>query len=181
LLFPIGMFPWIMIAATLIFFTEEDWKKVGLIKDSAVTRITSTSFSLSTWQAALLGLYICMQVWLPLRHYAHPGNVLWNERGLRFAWHVMVMEKNGMTSYHIQDQNSGKDWIVYPSEYLIPAQERQMSFQPDMIKQFGEFLIGEWEQKGYPNIAVTVKNRVCVNKSCKSFSWENLESIHMEE
>ncbi|MEM6768106.1 MAG: HTTM domain-containing protein, partial [Bacteroidota bacterium] len=181
LLFPIGMFPWIMIAATLIFFTEEDWKKVGLIKDSAVTRITSTSFSLSAWQAALLGLYICMQVWLPLRHYAHPGNVLWNERGLRFAWHVMVMEKNGMTSYHIQDQNSGKDWIVYPSEYLIPAQERQMSFQPDMIKQFGEFLIGEWEQKGYPNIAVTVKNRVCVNKSCKSFSWENLESIHMEE
>lgn len=170
LLFPIGMFPWIMIGAALIFFTEEDWKKLLGEKPFLQTHLQA-SYTIPSGWVVLLGLYMGLQIFLPLRHYSYPGNVLWNEKGLRFAWHVMVMEKNGMTSYEIVDLDSEKKWTVYPSQYLIPAQERQMSFQPDMIFQFAEHLRGEWKMKGYPHVQITIENRTCVNKECRNFQW----------
>ena len=165
-----------MIAATLVFFDENDWQKIfPRIGDHFETKPQPAS--ILRLAIISLAIYMLIQVSLPLRHFILPGDVLWNEKGLRFAWHVMVMEKNGMVTYYMNDPESGKKWTETPNRYLIPAQTRQMAFQPDMIQQFGEFLEKEWEKKGYPDIQVEIENRVCVNKECKTMRWNLADSF----
>ncbi|MEL6673068.1 MAG: HTTM domain-containing protein [Bacteroidota bacterium] len=171
LLFPIGMFPWIMMASTLIFFTADDWRKWGKNRLPEKPHTPPVFQAKKVW-GLFLALYLGIQIFLPLRHFLYQGSVLWNEKGLRFAWHVMVMEKNGMTAYFLSDPATGKNWTIYPDAYLIPAQERQMAFQPDMIQQFGRFLRAEWKKKGYEEVRIRAENRVCVNKQCRDVEWE---------
>ncbi|MEM7370738.1 MAG: HTTM domain-containing protein [Bacteroidota bacterium] len=174
LLFPIGMFPWIMIGGSLIFLEAQDWRKLlhyVRLPLPARPRPMLPSNSIASWKLLLISCYVSIQLCLPLRHHLYPGDVLWNEKGLRFAWHVMVMEKNGMATYYLKDLESAKEWTIYPSEYLIPAQERQMSFQPDMIHQFADHLRQLWRADGYEHLEIRVENRVCINKQCKTLEW----------
>ncbi len=97
LLFPIGMFPWIMIAATLIFFPP-DWpvrlytllggRRLALTRYTAPAAFTPEAGNFPVrWRVGAVGLalFALLQVVMPLRHFAYPGNVRWNEEGYRFA------------------------------------------------------------------------------------------------
>ncbi|MCB8946435.1 MAG: HTTM domain-containing protein [Ardenticatenaceae bacterium] len=137
LLFNIGMFPWIMIACTLVFF---DWQiEVNEVVESRWERP-------SPWLRTLLTLFFLVQLLLPLRHWLYPGNVNWTEEGFRFAWRVMLVEKTGQVTFFVRDPASGAEWLVLPSDYLTLQQEKQMSFQPDMIVQFAHFLAEQHSQ-----------------------------------
>lgn len=133
LLFHIGMFPWIMIACTLVFF---DWQ----MKTTA--QPAPHHWSKSKW--AVLGLFLFIQLLLPLRHWLIPGDVNWTEEGGRFAWRVMLVEKTGHATFYVQDEATGRSWIVLPADYLTDLQEKQMAFQPDMIVQFAHFIASQY-------------------------------------
>ncbi len=137
LLFNIGMFPWIMIACTLIFF---DWQSVN---DPVSTAKTATP---PRWVMGFLALFLGIQLLLPLRHWLYPGNVNWTEEGFRFAWRVMLVEKTGQVTFTVRDPASGAQWHVLPSQYLTVQQDKQMAFQPDMIIQFAHFLVAQYPQ-----------------------------------
>src|SRR5690606_24112690 len=105
-LFNIGMFPLIMTSAALIFFSPS-WPRrlVGWlgarVRAPALRDVTAppplaeaAPQSPSRLALAAIALYVVVQVALPLRHHVYPGAVLWNEDGMRFAWHVMVREKH---------------------------------------------------------------------------------------
>jgi len=160
-MFYIGMFPWIMIACTLIFFEGDEWRRLfpGIPKASPTFSRQNKSLNIR-W---LLIPYFALQFFLPLRHHIYEGNVLENEKGLRFAWHVMVMEKNGHVEYQLEDVTTGNKWKVAPSSYLTLAQEKQMSFQPDMIVQFGIYLKDNYRAETGKECRVTAKNWTSLN------------------
>ncbi|MCB9007964.1 MAG: HTTM domain-containing protein [Ardenticatenaceae bacterium] len=139
LLFNIGMFPWIMIACTLVFF---DWRIPG----RAAQRPLPNEKRLPFWQASVLALFFLIQLLLPLRHWFYPGNVNWTEEGVRFAWRVMLVEKTGQVTFFVRDVATGAEWLVLPADFLTDQQEKQMSFQPDMIVQFAHFLAEQYPQ-----------------------------------
>ena len=139
LLFNIGMFPWIMIACTLVFF---DWRIPG----RAAQRPLPNEKRLPFWQASLLALFFLIQLLLPLRHWLYPGNVNWTEEGVRFAWRVMLVEKTGQVTFFVRDVATGAEWLVLPADFLTNQQEKQMAFQPDMIVQFAHFLAEQYPQ-----------------------------------
>jgi hypothetical protein len=56
----------------------------------------------------------------------------------------MLVEKTGHATFYVTDLANGRMRTIYPSQYLILAQEKQMSFQPDMILEFAHFLAGEF-------------------------------------
>ena len=171
LLFPIGMFPWIMLVSTLIFFSVEDYRAaLGWLRvPGMMSRLTSSPLSRASFSKSkrisssltplVLSLFFIFQIGMCLRHYAYPGSVLWHEQGYRFSWRVMLAEKTGSATFRITQD--GNTQTVYPSEYLTPQQVKQMSFQPDMILQFAHLLASEagGDAQVYADVWVSVNGR----------------------
>lgn len=163
-LFNIGMFPWLMMFGSLIFVSADEWKYVLKCFHLKLPIYKSTiAFKTNKLIISFLALFIFAQILLPLRHFALTKNVSWTENGFRFAWHVMVMEKNGYAEFMVIDPNSGKRWVEYPSKNLTTIQEKQMSFQPDMIWQYAQFLQKKYQKRGFENCEVYVDCRVSLN------------------
>lgn len=166
-LFPIGMFPVIMIASTLIFYSEK-WHRRLIDR---LQRILSyrfdvdykPTFTLNHRLTYFFVLFALIQVTLPFRYLVYPGNLFWTEEGYRFSWRVMLMEKAGYVTFKVNDPKTDKHTLVYPYEYLTPQQEKMMSTQPDMILQFAHFLDKEFQEKGIHEPIITAEAYVTVN------------------
>ena len=164
-LFPIGMFPFIMIISTLIYFSADFHSRV-IDNSTRVFKwifkayfITENSFKnsmpnpvfKSRFQPVILSIlavHFVLQIALPFRYALYPGNLFWTEQGFRFSWRVMLMEKYGNVTFHIRDKATGRAGEAMNSDYLTPQQEKMMASQPDMILQFAHFLKGEYAKKG---------------------------------
>ncbi len=169
LLFQIGMFPYIMILATLIFFPASVHQNLLSLVSRGYRQVftTAKAYTVSPgWQKISLGLitlHIIVQLTLPFRYLLYPGNLFWTEEGYRFSWRVMLMEKAGYVVFHIADPVTGKKEQVRNYDYLTPNQEKMMSTQPDMILQFAHFLVGEYKNKGFLKPQVNVESYVTLN------------------
>jgi hypothetical protein len=112
---------------------------------------------------ALLGVYFALQLAIPLRHFAYPGDVCWSEQGFRFAWHVMVMEKDGSVVLHVREPATGRHWDVAPTDYLTRYQTKMMAPQPDMILQLAHMVADDFRARGVRDPVVTVDAFVSLN------------------
>jgi len=101
---------------------------------------------------------------MPLRYIFYPGNVLWTEQGFRYAWNVMLMEKDGYIQFYVEDKTTHQRFIEYPQKYLTPLQERMMSTQPDMILQYANFLAGLYRKKLRHPVSVYADAYVSLNQ-----------------
>jgi hypothetical protein len=171
LLFPIGMFPYIMIGATLIFFptTWHDGvmkRLVGLFANSSplpnIQPMTHSQWAMRGL-IALFVLHFSIQFIWPFRYLAYPGPLFWREEGYRFSWRVMLIEKAGYATFYVVDKTTGKRITVVPSSFLNPHQEKQMSTQPDMILEFAHFLRDHYRQQGLQDPAVYAEVFVTLN------------------
>ena len=61
----------------------------------------------------------------------------------------MLVEKSGEIWFRIHDKTSGREMIAEPSSDLSPQQQKQMSFQPDMILQYAHHLGSKIRREGY--------------------------------
>ena len=156
LFFQIGMFPYIMILLTLLFFSESYHKRLiyilsGLMpfgnnKEHDFIGNKHYSIDMSIVKIVFIVFFI-LQLTVPFRYLLYPGNLFWTEQGYRFSWRVMLMEKSGYTQFKIKDKTKEGVIIVDNSEYLSPIQEKMMSTQPDLILQYAHFLNKEYEGK----------------------------------
>ena len=169
-LFPqLGMFPWLMIGLTLIFF-DPDWpRKLLRALRFRLRQPVEQAISPETrpWltRVGMVGLvlFATVQLALPLRHYAYPGNVRWTEEGYLFAWRVMLSEKVGFVQYRVRDPGSGQSWLVEPDQYLTPLQVERMSFQPDMIRQTARIIANDFAERGHHDVIVNTDAFVAFN------------------
>ena len=65
--------------------------------------------------AALAVLWVVVQVALPLRHLAYPGDHRWTGEGYRFAWNVLLVEKAGSVTFLVHEPSTGRTWVADPS------------------------------------------------------------------
>jgi len=178
LLFQIGMFPFIMILLTLVFFSSEkhqrviDWARSTLgrffdgphrTKVVNGTHVYQYGFLATRICSILLVLHFVLQLILPFRYALYPGDLFWTEQGYRFSWRVMLMEKAGYTVFRIQDRESNRAWEIANWDYLTPNQEKMMATQPDMILQFAHFLKDEYRKQGVEDISISVDSYVTLN------------------
>lgn len=172
-LFYLGVFPWIMIGNALIFFSPS-WPRRWLrglppvmSRGAHDGHANATAPRARSWPRtlgfALLGVHFLIQLFMPLRHHLYPGKVCWTEEGFRYAWHVMLVEKTGRVRFQAKDPATGRTWLVYPNEYLTPNQEKQMSFQPDMILQLAHHIAHDFHARGMPGVEVRAEAYVSLN------------------
>ncbi|ETN97018.1 HTTM domain-containing protein [Zhouia amylolytica] len=172
-MFPIGMFPFIMIFSTLIFFSDR-WHHRFLSIISKYLKVSKSYFDNGKklvmsripyvrFKLRLLMLFLIIQLLFPFRYLLYPGELFWTEEGFRFSWRVMLMEKAGYANFIITDPNTKKSYHVDNSNFLTPFQEKQMSFQPDFILEFAHFLHDHFEEMGIDNPEVRVECYVALN------------------
>ena len=174
LLFPIGMFPVIMVLSALVFFSPSWPRKLGarlppklrarLARASAPSlvapRLPEPRYRL--W-FALGAAYCLFQVAFPLRFLAYGGSVRWHEQGMRFSWRVMVREKNGSITFVVRAPHAGRTFYVAPHQYLTRLQEREMSSQPDLILQLAHRIRDDYAAKGLGAVEVRADTWVSLN------------------
>lgn len=163
LLFPIGIFPFVMSGCTLIFFSGEWHQKLLRIFKSdkyTVPVEANYSFSLKLW---FVVLFLLLQLGIPLRHILYPGHLFWTEEGYRFSWRVMLMEKSGHTTFLVTDAGEQKkEWVVN-EEFLTAQQIKMMSTQPDMILQFAHHLFENYQKRGFEDPRIYCHSMVSLN------------------
>lgn len=168
LLFPIGMFPFIMVLSALVFFSPS-WprhlfQKLGLnpgvlqVQDAPIAdskrRLPSSVLALAT-------VLIVVQLIVPARSLFYPGNVLWHEQGMRLSWRVMVRAKGGNTVFRVERHGQKQVQYVSPRQYLTGLQESEMSSQPDLILQLAHHIARQLDDVG--PVAVYAESRVALN------------------
>ncbi|MBN8822240.1 MULTISPECIES: HTTM domain-containing protein [unclassified Spirosoma] len=171
LLFPIGMFPYIMIVTGLIFFSPAFHQRIinqignWFSASSQFLHPRRTYAYSPAVKTALLGtltIFFTVQLLFPLRYLLYPGELFWTEQGYRFSWRVMLMEKAGYAQFTIKDQ-LGHQTIVNNSHFLTPLQEKMMSTQPDMLLQYAHLLRDYYAQHGFQHPEVYVDSYVALN------------------
>ena len=148
IMFPIGVFPLVMICSTLIFFSTEFHTKIISFISSVLfqKKLSSNKVlfnppnSVKNSLKVLFVCFICIQLFLPFRYLLYPGKLFWTEQGYRFSWRVMLIEKAGYTQFYIHEPEKDRKMLIQNCNYLTPQQEKMMSTQPDMILQFAKHL-----------------------------------------
>lgn len=153
-LFPIGMFPFIMVVGALVFFSPswprtllatlgKKWPTPDIRQHLPERPLTKTAKTMM----ALAAMYCIFHVIWPLRTHAYGGNVLWHEQGMRFSWRVMLREKNGSVTYLVTNPQTGRTREVSPRHYLNGRQERDYATQPDLILQVAHWIARDFEKR----------------------------------
>tara|TARA_B100001250_G_scaffold399134_1_gene408194 strand:- start:45 stop:1412 length:1368 start_codon:yes stop_codon:yes gene_type:complete len=150
ILFPIGMFPYIMILSSLIFFSPNFHDKIIILFKKLISLIKPISIEFKkveffrfTQQKPILyivSVFFVFQFLFPFRYMLYPGELFWNEQGYRFSWRVMLVEKTAETTFRIVNPSNKKSITILNSDFLTEFQEKQMSFQPDMILEYAHYL-----------------------------------------
>lgn len=173
ILFPIGIFPYVMIISTLIFFDSGFHKKILemvsrffrfnlLVFENGKEKIQQFT-SLYKAKLTFIAAFLAFQLLFPFRYLLYPNELFWTEEGFRFSWRVMLMEKAGYTQFTVTDSKTKKTIHINNSLFLTAFQEKQMSFQPDFILEYAHYLHDFYQKQGCHDPEVHVESYVALN------------------
>ena len=193
-LFPIGMFPYIMIVSALIFFEGETHNKIvtllkkiiqplrSLLEVSSMENVNQFNYKRPKWRLWTLGVYFAIQMVVPFRYVLYPSELFWAEEGYRFSWRVMLVEKIGYTNFKVVNKTSGSSFYVRNGHFLTDLQIKQMSFQPDMILEYAHYLGDHFKSQGHKNIGIYVESYVSLNgRSNQQFIDPEIDLLMQKE
>ena len=178
-IFDIGIFPWLMLGALLIYFPPDLMRRFArafmspgeefgqptperptTLEDSSSCPTLSSSQKLI---AGLLAAYFAVQLLLPFRHFLYPGNVSWTEEGHNFAWHMKLRTKVGEAVFTVTHPRSGQTWTINPKDYMESHQLMKMVTKPDLLLLFAHHLAEEKRREGYEDVEVRARAMVSLN------------------
>jgi vitamin K-dependent gamma-carboxylase len=149
LMFSIHVFPWLMIAATTVFFPP-DWPSRVLHRLSPGTKsieprtsLTETASRISKSVVFVLMAYCGFHVLWPMRHLLNDGNTGWTEQGHYFAWRMMLRGKTVGLRYYLTDPETGLTQQADIRQFLNPEQQIKFAKDPKMILDLAHGLAAE--------------------------------------
>jgi len=173
-LFNIGIFPWFMIAATLLFLSP-DWPRRALSYFLKKRNVDTTKahkqgiYASHKWSSRqrtiiiLLMIYFIVQLGVPLRHYLYPGNNQWTGEGAHFSWHMRLnIKASAPMEFHVIVPASGETFQVYPKD-ITTWQSSKMHNRPDMILMYSHHMADVFSEQGYGEVEVRVKTLMSLN------------------
>jgi hypothetical protein len=163
-MFQIGIFPLVMVAASMLFFPPEWLRPEGApaAESPPVPKQRGLS-SRQRWTLAALGLYAAFQMLVPFRHWLYPGDVSWTEEGHRFSWHMKLRSKRSLVTFHARDAAGNKLAFSPPEEVLVRRQLEKVGDQPDMLLQYAHFIARELEENGHRDAFVWADSYASLN------------------
>jgi len=158
MLFPIGVFPWVMMVGTLIFFSPSFHEKILSFFRASKTKLQTTPQKTTSKQVvAFLTVFCLIQLITPFRYLLNEGDVFYTEQGYRFSWRVMLMEKTAEATFYAVDESMDVKFEIENSDFLTPNQEKMMGTQPDMILDYANFLGDEFADTSFTKFGEILK------------------------
>lgn len=159
-LFDIGVFPWMMAAASALFFPP-DWPRFR--RKAKRLEQGDASPCISTPVLAVIAVYLVLQLLLPFRHWLYPGDVAWTEEGHLYSWRMKLRDKQSEElAFRVRD-SQGHEWEIEPGDFLTERQKLRMPGQPDLIHQFAIHLAEEYRKEYDMDVEVRVDTKVSLN------------------
>ncbi len=168
-LFNIGIFPYLSLVMTTLFFSPGWPRKIfsnttvaDYLQDFNILSFDKQKKS-QKYLIIFLTVFVAGQVLFPLRHFLYPGNVSWTEEGHNFAWHMKLRDKSGRINFNIRDPKTGNTWDLDPEIYLTKRQLHKMATRPYLALQFSHYIEEQFKEMGYENVEVTANALVSLN------------------
>jgi hypothetical protein len=175
-LFHIDVFPWMMIAGTVILFFP-DWLPWfgGRERARSAGAVPVVPRPLTIRQRvtlALLGAYLTVQILVPLRHVAYEGDADWTEEGQTFAWRMLMTFKFALpprfpVSYRREGRLVKEELPVpYPNDRNFWATHwmfRKVAIDPDMVLQYCHWRRDQLRRSGCDQIDIRAQVLVALN------------------
>jgi uncharacterized membrane protein YphA (DoxX/SURF4 family) len=170
-LFYIGVFPYLMLIATFLFF-EPDWPKrfIARLRGKGVPAPDRVSVPVQVTHPARTRLvfafvagYLFIQVLVPLRHWLYGPDVTWTEEGHRFSWLMMLRHKTAKIRMTVTDPATGRADEVDLQEDLVSEQIWKMAGRPDMIFQYAQFLKKKFQGRGIQDPVIRAEVAASLN------------------
>ena len=179
-IFEIGIFPWLMLGALLIYFPPDllrrfarsfmakgepslDAEPAHVSEQLPTAAVHASLTSSQKLVAGLLAAYLLVQLCFPLRHYLYPGDVSWTEEGHNFSWHMKLRTKDGDAVFIVTHPGSGQTWTFKPEDYVESHQLTKMITKPEAILIFAHYLAEEKRREGYDDVEVRAHVMVSLN------------------
>ncbi len=166
----IGVFPFFMMGATMIFFEPNFFEKwLPVISSNnrqkmKTSSIKKNSSNLSNLQKAFIGTYVSLQLLLPFRSLFITSNPNWYGPGQRFSWRMKIQNRvEKELSYAIFDMDSKKILTFDPHTALTSTQINTLIQDPRIIVRFAHFLADDAQHKGIKNVEVKAKVLISYN------------------
>ena len=199
-IFGIGTFPWYSIAMTALFFDPSVFRKLPVLRKK-LPPYQPINFAVALRPAyrhtvaAFLGLYVLIQLAIPVRQYFYEGNTSWTEAGHNFSWHMMLRSKSGTVEYKVVIPSEDKIEFVNPRDYVTNHQYGRMIGKPNMILELAHHIADKYREQGYQDVEVYADCRLSFNgrpylpfidktvnlaaekRSLRHYSWV----LHLEE
>lgn len=154
--FNIGIFPWMTIACTTIFFSA-DWPRRALGKlwpglastplNPQPIRVEPQSFG-NRILLAFCACWLLFQALFPLRHVLYPGWVEWTNEGHRFSWRMKLTDRSStgvLLAAYIPEQKTVH--IPMLTKYMSPRQYTRISMYPDLVQQLAWQIARKYKDK----------------------------------
>ncbi len=174
-LFNIGIFPWLTIAITTIFFAP-DWpsqvwqwirtragmgmKSIPDHSDIAAPSLRPVGMGI----VSLLCVWFVIQLILPVRQAIFPNLVGWTGDGHRFSWRMRVYSRQVEGGYLAVNTATGQQYSVDPVEFLGPRTARYVMTRADISRDFAIWLEKRLQDNsGWPSANIYARYTVSLN------------------
>ena len=169
-LFNIGIFPWITIAVTLIFF-EPDWpqrlarRALGLFETlppmpapPAVGVPRPGPVLL-----AVLAVWFAVQIAVPQRQIFFPNLVGWSGDGHRFSWRMRIYDRDAEGVFTVVWPDSGQRLEIDPRDVMSDRQARAILTRTDLIHDFARKIEARAREAGASDVEVYARIEKSLN------------------
>ncbi|MGV7221096.1 MAG: HTTM domain-containing protein [Nitrospinales bacterium] len=167
-LFIIGVFPYLMIGATILFLEPETPRnciqRIFPKLEKNATRNVLPQMPYRTFAMTFVFIYLFIQIFLPIMHFLYQGNASWTEEGHHFAWRMKLRSKNFCALvYEVTNLDTREKWPIFPDKLIPKHQFGNMCRRPHMILQFAYHLKTLLQEQGPINPAIKARTLVAYN------------------
>ena len=123
-MFTIGIFPWLMLAATFLLFPPFELSRLRFWKTTTRTDPESqTDFRLPSFGKWMLYGFLALQLLLPFRHFLYPGDVAYSREGHCFSWRMKLNNRKYVLKLFVHHAD-GRVEPVKMYQWVTQAQKK---------------------------------------------------------
>lgn len=154
-LFPIGIFPMLALALTVLFL-DPAWSRrvLRLGAPASPPRRWSPSASVQPLVLPALGLWFAVQLIVPLRPWVLSDEPAWTERGTLYSWRMMISAKDCDVDFVVTAGDPPREVSMDWRALLTEDQLDILAGTPELIAWFARELRARAEAQGHGQVVV---------------------------